>query len=236
LRSRRAFPRKRPRWSRRVNYSYRWQSNDELNDVVQPWKLGSGPLARFGGAGTFAGPTGVALDPTTGQLLVSDGKSDQALLVVRDAVVKDPRSAQAQYALATLYKEGRGVPKDLAKAASLLGSASVGGNIDAMVEFAIAQFNGSGIAKNEAAAAQVFKKAAQRGSPIAQDRLARILMAGRGMPADPTAAIKWHIVAKAGGASDPDLDVFAGKQPQAVRDAAQKAADKWMSTLKAPRP
>ena len=23
-----------PRWSRRVNYSYRWQSNDELNDVV----------------------------------------------------------------------------------------------------------------------------------------------------------------------------------------------------------
>jgi hypothetical protein len=134
-----------------------------------------------------------------------------------------------------MYKEGRGVPKDLAKAAGLLARASVGGNIDAMVEFAIAQFNGTGIAKNEAAAAQVFKKAAQRGSPIAQDRLARILMAGRGMPADPTAAIKWHIVAKAGGAGDPDLDVFAGQQPQAIRDAAQKAADKWLSTLKTPR-
>ena len=79
-------------------------------------------------------------------------------------------------------------------------------------------------------------KAAQRGSAIAQDRLARILMAGRGMPADPTAAIKWHIVAKTGGAGDPDLDVFAAKQPQAVRDAAQKAADKWLSTLKEPRP
>ena len=37
-------------------------------------------------------------------------------------------------------------------------------------------------------------------------------MAGRGMPADPAEAIKWHIVAKAGGASDPDLDMFASKQ------------------------
>jgi hypothetical protein len=60
-------------------------------------------------------------------------------------------------------------------------------------------------------------------------------MAGRGMPADPIQAIKWHIVAKAGGAGDPDLDVFASKQPQAVRDAAQKAAQKWMSTLVEPR-
>ncbi len=77
-----------------------------------------------------------------------------------------------------------------------------------MVEFAIAQFNGTGTTKNEAAAAQIFLKAAQRGSPIAQDRLARILMAGRGMPADPIGAIKWHIIAKAAGAGDPDLDVL----------------------------
>jgi len=67
-----------------------------------------------------------------------------------------------------------------------------------------------------------------------QDRLARILMAGRGMPADATEAVKWHIVAKAGGSSDPELDVFAGKQTQQVRDAAEKAANKWLSTA-APR-
>jgi len=144
-------------------------------------------------------------------------------------------SPEAQYALATMYKEGRGVEKDEQKAASLLAKASIGGNIDAMVEFAIAQFNGIGTAKNEAASAQLFLKAAQRGSPIAQDRLSRILMAGRGMPANPTGAVKWHIIAKAAGASDPDLDVYAAKQPQAVRDAAEKAAQKWMSTLTAPR-
>jgi hypothetical protein len=100
-----------------------------------------------------------------------------------------------------------------------------------MVEFAIAQFNGEGAPKNEAAAAQLFLKAARHGSPIAQDRLARILMAGRGLPADPTESIKWHIVARTEGAGDPDLDVFASKQSKQVRDDAEQRAKNWMSTL-----
>ena len=114
-----------------------------------------------------------------------------------------------------MYKEGRGVPKDINEAERLMGLASVAGNVDAMVEFAIAQFNGSGIAKNETAAAKLMLIAARRGSAIAQDRMARILMAGRGMPADATEAVKWHIIAKAGGDSDPDLDAFAAQQTQA---------------------
>ena len=61
-------------------------------------------------------------------------------------------------------------------------------------------------------------------------------MAGRGMPADPTEAIKWHLVAKAAGAGDPELDLYASKQTAEVRDAAQKAAAKWMSTMAALRP
>jgi hypothetical protein len=55
-------------------------------------------------------------------------------------------------------------------------------------------------------------------------------MAGRGMPADPAEAIRWHIVAKKGGAGDPELDLFASKQTPAVREAADKAAKKWLST------
>ena len=104
-----------------------------------------------------------------------------------------------------------------------------------MVEFAIAQFNGEFTDKDESAAARLFLSAARRGSPIAQNRLARILMAGRGLPADATEAIRWHIVAKQNGAGDPELDVFASKQPQTVRDAADKAARKWLSTQVAAR-
>ena len=113
----------------------------------------------------------------------------------------------------------------------LMQQAATAGYLDAMVEFGIAQFNGSGTEKDETAAAKLLLKAARHGSPIAQDRVARILMAGRGMPADPTEAVKWHIIAKAGGAGDPELDLFAAKQTQAVRDAAEKAAKKWLSTL-----
>ena len=71
---------------------------------------------------------------------------------------------------------------------------------DAEVEYAIALFNGTGVAKNEAAAAKYFRHAALSGSPIAQNRLARMLATGRGVAPDPVAAIKWHLIAKAGGA------------------------------------
>jgi hypothetical protein len=118
----------------------------------------------------------------------------------------------------------------MTKAMLLMRQASVAGNIDAMVEFAIAQFNGEGVNKDETGAAQLFLKAAHLGSPIAQNRLARILMAGRGMPGDATEAVKWHLVSKAAGNSDPDLDVFAAKQTPSVRAAAEAAAKKWLST------
>jgi hypothetical protein len=112
-----------------------------------------------------------------------------------------------------------------------MGLASVAGFVDAMVEYAIAEFNGDGVEKNESAAANLFLAAARRGNPIAQDRLSRILMAGRGLPADPTEAVKWHVIAKALGASDPDLDVFVSQQRPDVREAAEKAAKKWLSTM-----
>jgi len=46
---------------------------------------------------------------------------------------------------------------------------------------------------------------------------------GKGMPPpDPVQAIKWHLVSKAGGATDPLLDDFVQKQTPAVRDAAER--------------
>jgi TPR repeat protein len=141
-------------------------------------------------------------------------------------------NAEAQYALATLYKEGRGVPKDLAEAARLLAAASLADNTDAQVEYAIALFNGTGVAKNEHLAAILLAKAARKGSPIAQNRLANILAAGRGANPNPVQAIKWHIIAKAGGVSDVPLDAFVQQQPPDIRAAGEKAAKPWVDALK----
>jgi len=140
-------------------------------------------------------------------------------------------NAEAQYALATLYKDGKGVEKNPAEAARLLAAAALAENPDAEVEYAIALFNGTGVTKDEAKAAALFRKAALRGSPIAQNRLARLLSVGHGAALNPTEAIKWHLIAKAGGNGDPYLDQFAGQQTPQVRAAAEKAARPWLAAL-----
>src|SRR5581483_1484109 len=137
----------------------------------------------------------------------------------------------AQYALATMYKEGRGVSKDPREAARLMGQAALAENLDAIVEYAIMLFNGEGITKDEKTAAALLEKAAHRGSPIAQNRLANLLAVGRGLPANPTEAIKWHIIAKSGGAADPALDDFMARQKPDVRSAGEAAAEHWLATL-----
>jgi TPR repeat protein len=127
------------------------------------------------------------------------------------------------------------VPKDAKEATRWLAAAAAGDNTDAEVEYAIALFNGLGVVRNEAAAAALLQKAARKGSPIAQNRLANILALGRGLPPDPVQAVKWHLIAKAGGVSDIPLDEFTQKQTPDVRTAAQKAAQPWIDAIKAPR-
>jgi TPR repeat protein len=150
-------------------------------------------------------------------------------------VAADAGSPEAQYALATLYKEGRGVSADVGEAVRLLAAASAADNTDAQVEYAIALFNGTGVARNEAVAAALLMKAARKGHPVAQNRLANVLAVGRGLQADPVAAVKWHMVAKAGGVSDIPMDTFVQKQPPETRAAAEKAAKPWLDAIKEAR-
>ena len=130
----------------------------------------------------------------------------------------DAGNPEAQYALATFYKEGTGVPKDVDKAVRLLQAASLADNVDAEVEYAIALYNGTGTPKNEAAAVALLRKAARQNSPIAQNRLARVLVSGQGAPMDKVEGLKWHIVAKTAGKGDPDARRGAGRpQPRGPR-------------------
>ncbi|MCZ7641631.1 MAG: hypothetical protein M5U33_01240 [Pseudorhodoplanes sp.] len=92
-------------------------------------------------------------------------------------------------------------------------------------------FNGAGVPKDEAASARLMLDSARRGSVVAQNRVARIYAAGRGLPADAMEACKWHIVAKAGGATDLYLDDFMRQQPPNVREAAEKAAKPWLERI-----
>jgi len=144
-------------------------------------------------------------------------------------VAADAGNPEAQYALATFYKEGNGVPKDLEKAVRLLQAASLADNVDAEVEYAIALYNGTGTPQNQPAAVALLRKAARQNSPIAQNRLAHVLLSGKGTPIDKVEGLKWHLIAKGVGKGDPTLDeAFADVGPE-DRAKAETAAHKWLS-------
>ncbi|MEZ5786562.1 MAG: hypothetical protein R3D62_08870 [Xanthobacteraceae bacterium] len=60
------------------------------------------------------------------------------------------------------------------------GASPRAGVVDAQVEYAIALFNGAGVAKDEAQAAKLLREAAMR-QPVTGSRLARLLAAGQGV-------------------------------------------------------
>jgi TPR repeat protein len=140
---------------------------------------------------------------------------------------------QAQYALATFYKEGRGgLQKDEREAARLVGAAALAGYTDAEIEYAIALFNGTGVAKNEAAAFKYLYKASRKGSAVAQSRLAFMYATGRGVKADPVEAARWHTIARAGGNNDQFLDDFMRKMSPADRAAGEDKAKPWIARMR----
>jgi tripartite-type tricarboxylate transporter receptor subunit TctC len=61
------------------------------------------------------------------------------------------------------------------------------------------------------------------------DILARILATGRGIAADPAAAVKWHTIAKASGASDVWLENYMQTIKEADRTAGENAARLWLA-------
>jgi TPR repeat protein len=76
----------------------------------------------------------------------------------------------------------------------------------------------------------LLTKAAKQNSPIAQNRLARVLVSGQGAPMDKIEGLKWHIVAKTSGKGDPMLDEALAALTPEDRTKVQDAARKWLGT------
>ncbi len=118
--------------------------------------------------------------------------------------------AQAAYSYGELLRAGRGVDTDYQAAAKWLKMAADQGLVEAEVEFGIMQFNGDGIMANEAEGAKYLRRAAGRHNPIAENRLARLYLGGRGVPKDIVLAEVWNGLAKAAGLGDASLEAAIG--------------------------
>ena len=102
--------------------------------------------------------------------------------------------------------------------------AALKGLPDAALDYGVLVFRGDGVQKDEKIGAQWLTVAAQRGNPVAQNRLARLYAAGKGVPLSLGEAAKWNLLARNGGKADPELDQLLDKlTPQERAEAEQQA-------------
>lgn len=133
----------------------------------------------------------------------------------------------ATYALAFFYRTAKGVERDEETATRLLKQAADQHHLPAMVDYAIALFNGRGTKADEQGAAAYLLRAAWRNAPVAQNRLARMYAAGRGVKLDLVEAMKWHTIARANGLQDEWLDARLPELTSSQREIVEEAVRKF---------
>jgi len=99
---------------------------------------------------------------------------------------------RAKRSLGELYRDGRGVPKDLTEAVRLFRQAADQGDIVAQTDLGGMFADGLGVAKNEKEAVKWYRKAAEKNDISGQVALGVMYANGRGVSKNPREAIKWY--------------------------------------------
>ena len=103
--------------------------------------------------------------------------------------------AKSQNALGSLYQQGKGVPKDRAKANEWYRKAADQGYQSAQLSMGDAYFHGWGMPQDWEKAAEWYRKAADQGghmAHMAQFRMGEAYFHGWGMPKDWEKAAEWY--------------------------------------------
>jgi uncharacterized protein len=134
----------------------------------------------------------------------------------------------AQYALSQLYAYGRGLEKaDDAEARRWLTEAAKGGSDTAQIELGIWLLNGRGGPPDPLEGFRWLKGAAERGNPIAVNRMAHLYKDGVGTARDRGQAAMWTVLARRASNSDATLDGWFRTLPDADQKAALEAANRF---------
>ena len=90
---------------------------------------------------------------------------------------------------------------------------------------------GQGVAKDATDAASWYQRAAEAGSPVAQNRYAKLLAVGEGTTLNLEDAAMWRALARRQGLSDPALDRLLVSIPGPELARAEERARFWPSEL-----
>lgn len=123
----------------------------------------------------------------------TDGVKNELEAVKQWRAAADLGFAPAQAAVGWAYANGRGIGRDYRKSRDYYMAAAKQDYIPALVELAHLYFSGANpaIRRNEQEAAQMFRRAAERGNGYAKYMIGWMLRAGRGVAQDYAAAAKF---------------------------------------------
>jgi uncharacterized protein len=103
--------------------------------------------------------------------------------------------------------------------------AAVKGMPEAALEYGVLVLRGEGVKRDEQVGIKWLLYAANRGHPVAQNRLARIYAAGAGVEKDVVEAASWNLLATKGGRPDATLDeMMDALTPEQRKEAENRVA------------
>jgi TPR repeat protein len=141
---------------------------------------------------------------------------------------------RGQINLGILYLAGRGVPRDVVLARSWLEKAAASGDVQALYTLGRAMSDSMGQAgPDPVRAADLFRRAAEKGHSLAGLRYGLALSDGQGVKADPVAAQRWLVEAQQRGIPEAALALgdLAARTPasrdKAANEKVVKSALSW---------
>jgi TPR repeat protein len=136
----------------------------------------------------------------------------------RPLAASDP-TIQNNYGI--MYKDGKGVKRDLAMAATWFSRSASAGSSLGQNNLGGLYRDGMGVPRDYAKAITFFQAAAQQGNPAAQVNLGLMQMNGQGTRPDPVHAYMWFDVAAGQGMNQAVVNRNNVRQRMNSRDLAQ---------------
>ena len=104
----------------------------------------------------------------------------------------------------------------------------------AELEYGLMLYLGKGVLKDQKRGAALLLRAARKGNPVAQNRIAKLYAHGLVFKKDPVEAAKWHLLARKRGVADMRLDLRYAKMPKEQKQAAESKAQAWRKQNRLP--
>lgn len=142
----------------------------------------------------------------------------------------------AMYDLGTLYATGTGTEANAFEAAKWIGKAANEGYPEAEVDYAVILMKNHELPEAQLnnmrrRAVELLRAASRKGIAAAQNRLAHCYLDGVGTKKNAVEAAKWHLIAKAGGHGDAELDKAVAALSTGDRQKANVAAAAWREQM-----